>query len=315
MRVLAVDDDPIILDLLGLALSNSPYNDFELTSSSEEALQLLEESEDPFECFLLDIRMPGMDGIELCKRIREYPEYDQTPIIMVTRLDHRLYLERAILAGASDYVVKPFEGPEVIMRIELAEVRRLLMPQERKPNPYLVPAELCNIGQGRVSEAFPLMGVSNFFSLQDMNSRLMELPMFTQMTFLSLKVTNAPNLHARLSSVEFQNVMKKVGKAAAEALQNKPFMMSHHGNGILSIVIATNKLLSHRRLEGSINRAFRNMTEDTQARPHVVIATSGVPKHVPKAERANRLRRTIKSVRQMSKKPEVESFEVGVAVP
>ncbi|QFS83760.1 Signal transduction histidine-protein kinase BarA [Roseivivax sp. THAF40] len=308
MRILAVDDDPIILDLLGLALSNSPYNDFELTSSSEEALQLLEESEDPFECFLLDIRMPGMDGIELCKRIREYPEYDQTPIIMVTRLDHRNYLERAIMAGASDYVVKPFEGPEVIMRIELAEVRRLLMPHERMSKPFLVPSELCNIAQGRVSEAFPLKGVSNFFNLQDMTYRLMDLPMFTQMTFLGLKVTNAPNLHAQLSREKFQNVMGKVGKAAAGALQNKPFMMSHHGNGILSIVIATNKLLSHRRLGASINQAFRNIPRDTQARPHVVIASSGPPKHVPKSERVVRLRRTLKSVRQMSEKPEAEQL-------
>lgn len=131
MRILAVDDDPIVQDLLSLALSRSIYDDLEFATSGAEALDLLNDTQEPFSCFLLDINMPEFDGVELCEKIRELPQYRETPIIMVTRLDHRLHLERAVIAGATDYVVKPFDGQEVVTRIELAECRRSIAERRR----------------------------------------------------------------------------------------------------------------------------------------------------------------------------------------
>ncbi|WP_152455526.1 PleD family two-component system response regulator [Roseivivax sp. THAF40] len=138
MKILAVDDDPFIRDLLELALCQTGHRTLEYAPSGAAALELISEAYEPFSCFLLDINLPDIDGVELCKYIREMPSYEDTPIIMVSRLDHRLHLERAIIGGATDYVVKPIDRQDVITRIELAECRRLINEKRRlKSNPRL----------------------------------------------------------------------------------------------------------------------------------------------------------------------------------
>ncbi|MHA6326322.1 response regulator [Roseivivax sp. CAU 1753] len=132
MKILAVDDDPLMKDLLDLALAGSVYSNFEFTTSGSDAIRILSEGVESFSCFLLDMYMPNFDGVELCRRIRNIPDYKDTPIIMISRLDHRLHMERAIVAGATDYIVKPFDGQEVVTRIELADCRRIITMRSRK---------------------------------------------------------------------------------------------------------------------------------------------------------------------------------------
>jgi CheY-like chemotaxis protein len=74
MRILAVDDDKAILELLTEALEVSDYCDVVTAHSGKAAVDALAQTETPFDCFLLDIQMPGMDGVELCQHIREIPQ-------------------------------------------------------------------------------------------------------------------------------------------------------------------------------------------------------------------------------------------------
>ena len=84
MRILAVDDDPIIHDLLRDGLASQNNIDLTCVESAEDALEVLHGAEKPFDTFLLDILLPGTDGIELCRDIRALEEHRTTPIIMIT---------------------------------------------------------------------------------------------------------------------------------------------------------------------------------------------------------------------------------------
>lgn len=123
MRILAVDDDAFIRELLPKIAARVNCSDIVLASSGLQAIDLIEKSESPFDCLLLDINMPEMSGIDLCAHIRSMAEYQVTPIIMLTAMTDTDHLDRAYLAGATDYVSKPFDIIEFGERLNAAKMQ------------------------------------------------------------------------------------------------------------------------------------------------------------------------------------------------
>ena len=111
MKILLVDDDETFRSLISVTLNSAGYTDVTAAESGEAALRLLANTDTPFDAFLIDIRMPGIDGIELCSCIRSMARYKKSPIIMITAFPDRVSMEDAFHAGASDYVSKPVDGP------------------------------------------------------------------------------------------------------------------------------------------------------------------------------------------------------------
>jgi adenylate cyclase len=121
VTVLAVDDQPANLRLLDAVLSPRGYRVIR-ASSGEQALELLPSS--GVDLVLLDIVMPGIDGYEVCRRIRSAPETAFLPVVMVTASGDQEKI-RAIEAGADDFVSKPFDQSELLARVaSLARVKR-----------------------------------------------------------------------------------------------------------------------------------------------------------------------------------------------
>jgi adenylate cyclase len=119
--VLAVDDQPANLRLLDAHLSPRGYRVL-TASSGADALALLQ-TED-VDLALLDIVMPGMDGYELCRRIRSTPATEFLPVVMITASGSEQRLA-ALEAGADDFVVKPFDKGELLARVaSLARIKR-----------------------------------------------------------------------------------------------------------------------------------------------------------------------------------------------
>ncbi len=113
-RILIVDDEPknqrLIKDFLAvLGHTSEPAND---------GLEALEKLKSRFDLVLMDIMMPGMDGFEVVRHIRENPEFADIPIIMVTVLDDKQTRIRAVQAGANDFINKPIDRLEFGVRIE-----------------------------------------------------------------------------------------------------------------------------------------------------------------------------------------------------
>lgn len=112
--ILVVDDVPANLGLLFDALTQAGHRVL-VAESGEEALAQLEH-EVP-DLVLLDFRLPGIDGLEVCRRIRGRPECADVPILFLTAVAELEDKVRALDAGAVDYVTKPIQPPEVLARV------------------------------------------------------------------------------------------------------------------------------------------------------------------------------------------------------
>jgi len=110
-NILVVDDDPKIIQLLRRALSLEGYS-VQTAPSGEDALQSARTYEP--DLVILDILMPGMDGLEVCRRIRAAGD---TPILLLTAKDEVADRVRGLDSGADDYVVKPFALEELTARV------------------------------------------------------------------------------------------------------------------------------------------------------------------------------------------------------
>jgi DNA-binding response OmpR family regulator len=114
------EDEENISDFVSRGLSDFDF-DVTVVGNGLDAWKRLE-AEEPFDLVMLDIRMPGMTGLEVCQKIRERFGYD-TPVLMLTALDTTDDIVMGLHAGADDYIVKPFKFMELLARIQ-AMLRR-----------------------------------------------------------------------------------------------------------------------------------------------------------------------------------------------
>ncbi|MDP2316485.1 MAG: hybrid sensor histidine kinase/response regulator [Pseudomonadota bacterium] len=120
MRLLLVDDDPRQVAILRAHLAPLDHQ-LLAASSGAEALDCLDET--PPDLILLDLRMPGIDGIDVLHHIRARPELARLPVVLITALHEREVRLRAIEAGADDFVEKPPDG--AILRARVTNLLRL----------------------------------------------------------------------------------------------------------------------------------------------------------------------------------------------
>ncbi len=114
-RLLLVEDDRINLKLLTHMLK--PYNYQLLTAmSGKEALEMVEQH-DP-DLILLDIRLPDINGYEICERLKSDQKTKDIPIIVTTAFAHQEYREKAFALGADEFITKPYLLDSVVERIE-----------------------------------------------------------------------------------------------------------------------------------------------------------------------------------------------------
>jgi two-component system sensor histidine kinase/response regulator len=119
-RVLIVDDVLDNVELLACALEDQGYEVFKALNGVE-GLELAG-STNP-DVIMLDVMMPGMDGIEVCRRLKADPDLRSIPVIMVSALETDLDLMRGLEAGAQDYIIKPYNVMVAMARVQIALAR------------------------------------------------------------------------------------------------------------------------------------------------------------------------------------------------
>jgi two-component system, OmpR family, response regulator MprA len=113
MKILVVDDEPAVRESLRRALELEGY-ELELAADGSEALERLESDPEP-DAMILDVLMPGVDGLEVCRRIRA--SGSRLPVLMLTARTQVEDRVEGLDAGADDYVTKPFALDELLARV------------------------------------------------------------------------------------------------------------------------------------------------------------------------------------------------------
>lgn len=116
-KILVVDDEREIADLVTLYLENEGYQVFKCYSGPD-AMWIIEQEQ--LDMAILDVMLPGIDGMEICKRIREKHNY---PVIMLTAKGEETDKITGLTLGADDYITKPFLPLELVARVK-AQMRR-----------------------------------------------------------------------------------------------------------------------------------------------------------------------------------------------
>lgn len=260
MKILAVDDDDTILDLLSEALALSGHERMSRARSAHEALGVVAATTTPFDCLLLDIQMPGMDGIALCREIRGLPAYGQAPILMLTATSQRDYIERAFMAGATDYITKPFDMVELNARIGMAhrliEERRrvndgLVAIEQLKRELRTLPALSLNdpLDLGQVPRTITYLAFENYIP------SLTRAKLFTS-NVIAVKIVDIERIHAEHRPSEFLSHLRLVAQALAEATEGESSVLSYRGQGVFLCVSHNRSRLTPADIETHMNDAI-----------------------------------------------------------
>jgi len=239
MKILTVDDEPIFLELLANALAESGYHDIHFAITGQNALDTISNERIPFDCFLLDIQMEHMDGIELCRRIRALPQHRHTPIIMITAMSEKSFIDGAFQSGASDYITKPLDRVEIKARLNM--VKSVLDERSHvgAMTEQIKQAE-STLGAGHaidepiiLSEAHDLIP---YFSLENYLLKLGNARLFSSAA-IGFHIENAEEIYQRSTGLEYADVLTDVAEIISDALKTEPHLLAHAGNGDFVAVI------------------------------------------------------------------------------
>ena len=134
IRVLIVEDDPAVRDVVEYALSREGM-ETQTASDGEKALESLHAAR-PFDLVVLDVMLPGMDGVSVCQELRksDSPSTDAT-VVMLTARDDEMSVVVGLEVGADDYVTKPFRPRELVSRVR-AQLRRRRLDSKAAPQEH-----------------------------------------------------------------------------------------------------------------------------------------------------------------------------------
>lgn len=255
MQILAVDDEPNILELLPLLTARVGFPHIVTASSGAGALEILSRPGTNFDCLLFDINMPDIDGIELCRLVRQIDTYRRTPIIILTAMSEREYIDSAFQAGATDYVTKPFDITELGVRLRLASelvaARKASaistsQREETTDEPLLRRTDL--------HEAIEIEGAQSVADIVSFKNYLKQLSRsgLAASQLIAIGVRRISEHHGRASGQEFQYILREVVDAIGAVMLNTLSLISYHGNGMFVALSNSAAVLTSEDLESEI---------------------------------------------------------------
>jgi len=259
MKILAVDDDPIVLELLSHFVEQLTDHKLLTANDAEEAVDLIRENaRAPFDCFLLDIQMPGTDGIMLTKKIRNMDAHLDTPVLMLTAMSEKSYIDAAFAAGATDYLTKPFEVAELKARLGLVE--RAVDANTARTGKVFATQALGSPGKKvsaptHLHEPQPIYDVDGLIEFQAFENYINQLSrneMFGSTAF-AFSIREIEIFHSDLSGFEFYSLLSDVAEVISDTLTGCQFLMSYAGNGTFVCITESGWRPEPKLLANSVN--------------------------------------------------------------
>lgn len=159
--VMVIDDDPYIRELVGTMLTNEGFTICEAVNG-RDALNKLGSTK--VNLCVLDLMMPEMDGYEFCRHARKY--YEDMPILMLTAKGDISQKVKGFELGADDYLVKPFEGQELVMRVRaLLKRYKIAVSQTVEIGMLVLDKNSYTVTHGGISDDIPMKEFELLFKL------------------------------------------------------------------------------------------------------------------------------------------------------
>lgn len=239
MKILAVDTDSFLPEQLKMVAAQGEVTDFSIALSGNIAIELLRGSDVVFDCLLLGIKQPGIDGLELCNIIRTMPGYQKTPIIMLAEVAQENLVHLSFRAGATDYINKPFDTCELQAR--LRTVKELVLARE---NAMLSGAKVKNGESNAVglhsfqqSDGIYIPGVDDLVRYATLKKYLVQLSPagIASSQVVAIKVDRIEAI-ARGSEEEFLYALTETAGAIGATFRPYSAIMSYAGNGTFLVI-------------------------------------------------------------------------------
>lgn len=281
-KFIAVDDSEIARELIKATLADFGYHDVSSFGDPRQALESMAASDAPADLILLDVMMPEMDGVELCARIRALDKWRDVPIVMLTSREDKSTLSRAFMAGANDYLTKPFDRIEFQARLPGAAA-----PQGRARPAQGDPAQRARRRRARSQLALPGL-LADRDSMQDALGQVGE-DQIDALGVFALSVDATARNTVDFSSRERQAILASVADALAQVRMPAGNMIAHWEGDTFcgaSLVHDDDTLLADvRDLAMSVKRTLEAMPGQAQGR-----ASGGQRGGDAAGHRGNRLR-------------------------
>jgi len=260
--ILIVDDVINNIRLLDKMFEGVGYNTV-FANSGKQALEIIENQTTPIDLILLDLMMPEMDGIEVCTILKANPMYQDIPIIFITADDRTESFVTAFKTGAIDYIKKPFQKTELLLRVENQLKLNKAYAGLRKSNDELLEAyalleQLVTID--------PLTGLGNRRSLLEFGDRQLKLTQRYHFLFsiMMIDLDDFKKINAIYGYPLGDEVLKNIAKILKNSLRNVDYLGRFGGDEFMIILPNTsleNTVIVAERIRGIIANFVHNIEQ------------------------------------------------------
>lgn len=253
MKILSVDDDPIFLEIMKSELTNLGYSDVVQASSGNQALDIVRDTTDGIDCFLLDIDMPGMDGVTLCERLRGDARTRDATIIMVTSRAEMESVERAFSVGATDYLNKPLNPLELRGRLKSTEALVNERTRNAADNPNAAGGQAFAIDEPIRLD--PSVGCIDYLAMQNFILKLGTMQMFNRAA-LAVHVHNIEDIYTMMAPDDVRGTLSDVAEVIVDALGSCPKVMTYAGSGDFVVLLNRARTLDQEAIVEAMSNAL-----------------------------------------------------------
>lgn len=277
MQILIIDDSETSQLLLTTILGNAGYSNIVSAYSYEEAHQILDNCRSREECtdlVLMDINMPGVDGIQATRLLKADSSTEDIPIIVVTGVEDEMRLQAAFSAGANDYIQKPVSRVELQARVRSALKLReeMQMRQARERELEDLNAELL-----RISSLDGLTGVGNRrwfdqrFEEEWKRARREQAPL----SLLLIDIDDFKRFNDSRGHLEGDNCLRKVAEILQRSVRRPADFVARYGGEEFVVVLPDTDASGARDMAGMISERLKGECiehPDSPTSEHVTVS-------------------------------------------
>ncbi|MCA0928062.1 response regulator [Ruegeria profundi] len=253
MKLLVVDDDPTFTELMVAELSLLGLDSVDVVHSGQDALDCISASQTPYDCYLVDVEMPGMNGVELCERITTNPLTKRAPVIMVSSSASLEHIDGAFAKGATDYLNKPLQRRELQGRMRMVQA---LATQTSKPT-------FTSDSKTDALDAVSLSEIPNCIDYLAMQNYVLKLGSLRINSFIAfgIHIVNLSDVFGNKDQSGQMDALMDVAEMISESFGGAEYLMSYAGQGDYVVLLPRARGFDKDAFEDQLELKFSELAD------------------------------------------------------